>query len=104
MQFEGAELTGILRRQTEAVQIHDRIGRTVDVQTPGAAVLTAATGTCVGVGNERRIRFLRPMTTSWGLNSGSQTTRPMRADGTGKYYGSGQLLGNPHTLREHRLN
>jgi hypothetical protein len=28
-------------------------------------------------------------------------TRPVRADGTGAYYGAGQLLGNPRFLREH---
>jgi hypothetical protein len=28
-------------------------------------------------------------------------TRPIRADGTGRYYGAGQLLGNPKFLREH---
>jgi hypothetical protein len=28
-------------------------------------------------------------------------TRPVRADGTGKYYGAGQLMGNSDFLREH---
>lgn len=55
----------------------------------------------LGTGTRRHLRLtaaapLRNIAPLYG-----DGTRPVRGDGTGKYYGAGQLMGNPDFLREH---
>src|ERR1035437_1479755 len=93
VQFEGARLAAILEGQSDRVGIFDSTGHRSDVP-PGVALKIASGGRFVGIGHGRRIRSIRPpgVGLQWG---GGSTTRPVRADGTGKYYGVGQLMGNP---------
>ena len=102
MQFSGVALRGILAVQRDVLDVRDQNGGPVALGIPAVrAVKGIDLERYVGVGNHSRIRYLRPMPAEWLLNLGSKSTRPVRGDGTGKYYGAGQLMGNPDFLREH---
>lgn len=58
MQFEGATLHGILLHQAEPVLVIDATGRTCTMPGPVAARMLG--DDMVGVGNRRRIRFVKP--------------------------------------------
>lgn len=58
MQFEGAMLHGILLRQSEPVLVIDVNGAKRTMSAPVAARMLA--DDMVGVGNRRRIRFVKP--------------------------------------------
>ncbi len=64
MQFEGPELENILRRQVVPVHVQD--SRFHDRGTIGKqeALQLVRSGLYVGVGNRKRIRFLRPLNRS----------------------------------------
>jgi hypothetical protein len=96
MQFEGSVLLEILNRQIEPVEVYDSGGV---LQPRKLAPKTAArmSGLYFGVGNRRRVRYLRPVNGAGSvkdLNNGSHTT--MRLRGPGR-----SLLGGKW-LREHR--
>jgi hypothetical protein len=99
MQFDGGDLLAILCGQGDAIDVRDGNGGLKSVPVALAVKALDLRG-YVGVGNKTRIRYLRPIPGRWQLNSGSQFTRPSRADGTGPTYGCGQLLGNSRTNRE----
>jgi hypothetical protein len=71
----------------------------------GAAEALIARGwACWRATGRRRYLELTPDAplSSWAHSlKGRDGTRPVRGDGTGKYFGEGQLLGNPEFLREH---
>jgi hypothetical protein len=58
MQFDGTTLHGILLHQAEPVLVIDATGRTCTMPGPAAARMLA--DDMVGVGNRRRIRFVKP--------------------------------------------
>jgi hypothetical protein len=96
MQFDGEELRQILKRQTEGVEVYDAAGF---ARGELAAALAArmALSAYVGVGNRRRIRYLRPLKGASDpndLHNGSRTTT--RVKGT-----LDQFLGC-ELMREHR--
>jgi hypothetical protein len=73
MLYQGDELIGILRAQTEAVKLFDRGFRWMGTVKPGAA-LGLVDQYPVGVGNRRIIRELRAeVATAW--TGGSKTIR-----------------------------
>ena len=81
MQFEGEDLRGILNQQPDLVAIHDEGGfPRGEPLNPLLAVKCLNLDLFVGVGNRRRIRFLRGRTRTFSLNSGSHTTERRRDD------------------------
>jgi hypothetical protein len=96
MQFEGEQLLAILNTSCEiAVEIHNAAGRVVGTVALKTALVLAASGQYVGVGNKRRIHYLRPLTQIYALNRGSQTTVRMSDSG-------GLAVGGPW-VREHKV-
>ena len=95
MQLEGERLLSILKASCgAAVDVHNAEGRLLGSVPLKIALELATSGQYVGVGNRRRIRYLRPLTRVYSLNRGSQTTVRMRDR-------SGQTMGGPW-VREHR--
>ncbi len=79
MQFEGDALAAILAQQVEAVDIHDQNCYSRGAIPAALALRMVESDIYFGVGNRRRIRYLRPCTKSgrdW--CGGSQTTRRMK--------------------------
>lgn len=104
MQVEGDLLVQILSRQTPPVSIWNGRGEVNPDCDPRHAATIAAAGGYVGFGStgrNGRIRYLRPRGVQ--LRGDPFRTRPVRADDTCSKYGAGQLMGNPHALREFSL-
>ena len=102
MQFSGAALRGILANQRDALDVRDSNGDPIMLRVPVARALKDVDlERFVGIGNRTRVRYLRTVATTWTLNSGSRSTRTVRADGSCRTYGAGQLMANSRTLREH---
>lgn len=113
MRFEGEKLIDILRKQTQSILICDASGVPFGWH-PSIKICAEETGfppehfrlppgRFFGIGNKNRIRYIQaadPATLGIGWRGGNHTTRPVRADGTGKR-GAGQLLGNSRAIREH---
>jgi hypothetical protein len=95
MQFEGSALTAILTSQYETVSIHNRFGYAERDVQPMKALWFTEHGSWVGIGNRRRIRYLRPRTTLFRLSAGSQTTERVRNDW-------GVIIGAPRSGVCHR--
>jgi hypothetical protein len=96
LQFYGDELKQILRFQDKPVEVYDS-GGFLRGEISGALAARMMLDAYVGIGNRRRIRYLRPLSTACELSdlrNGSRTTKRVRGN-------SGQFLGG-HTLREHR--
>src|SRR3990170_68722 len=97
MQFAGQQLEAILSVQDRAVAVYDSDGFLRDEVRPKTAVRIAAAGNYVGIGNRRRIRYLRPLNGTFDLrrlHDASRTTRRVTND-------EGQLIGGPW-FREHK--
>ena len=94
MQFSGPELEGILSRQESAVAIYDEDSYYVDIVQPQVALREAKRVTCFGVGNRKRIRYLRRSRQQYQLHDGSRVTRRLR--------GEVGPLGDQRRMREHR--
>lgn len=83
MQFSGQQLGTILQQQGAEVAVYDAHGSFRGNVSPHAAVRIIAEREYVGIGNKRRIRYIRPL---WGtmspeaLRNGSRTTRRIRND------------------------
>ena len=96
MQFDGDVLLTILKSQTEPVEVYDSGG----FLRGDLAAVTAAgmsLGAYVGVGNRRRIRYLRPLKAAGSvedLQNGSRTTSRLSGE-------NGVHLGG-QWLRQHR--
>ena len=78
MQFDGPRLIDILGDQSEDVGVKSGSYGIVAVVSPSEALQLAETGLYFGVGNKRRIRFLRRVGASAVLNAGSRTTQRIR--------------------------
>ena len=93
MLFDGQELCEIIGRTPNAIELRNGHGRCCRVLSSGEAI-NLDLDLFVGVGNRRRIRFLRRRTEQFTLNSGSHTTQRLKGE-------SGVNIAHPLT-REHR--
>lgn len=93
MLFEGPELREILGTTSNQIELRDESGRCRRTLSRDDA-LALDLNLFVGIGNHRRIRFLRLRTQRFALNAGSHTTQ--RAKNA-----AGQYLAHP-LVREHR--
>ena len=93
MIFDGQELFDVLGRTGNAVELRNEHGRCCRILSNNEA-LALDLSLFIGVGNRRRIRFLRPRTQRFTLGAGSHTTQRMKND---------QRVNIGHPLvREHR--
>ena len=98
MQFDGEDLRGMLNQQADLVAIHDRSGRPRgEAIEPLLAIKSMNLELYVGVGNRRRIRYLRPVADvarhQW--CGGSHTTERRRDDW-------GVITGAPKSGLQHK--
>lgn len=93
MFFTDGELSDVLHRTENDIELRNEYGRCCRVIVREEA-LTLDMTLFVGIGNRRRIRFLRPRTFLHILNAGSQTTERMN-DGFGRNF-------SHPLIREHR--
>jgi hypothetical protein len=93
MMFEGRELRDLINRTSSEIELLDAYGRCYQLVSRTAA-LALDLDQWIGIGNRRRIRFLRPRTKTFSLNAGSRTTRRLK--------GPGELNIAHPLVREHR--
>jgi len=94
MQYEGMELRELIGRTANLIEVHNVYGRCCQ-KLCSAEALTLDLNFFVGVGNRRRLRYLRPRERTFQLNSGSRTTRRVKDE-------AGKNISHPF-IREHRL-
>ena len=94
MLFHGEELRDILGRTSNLIELRNEFGRCTRMLS-AAEALALDLDLFVGVGNRRRLRFLRPLTQTFELNGGSRTTQRVKGE-------SGMNIAHP-LIREHRL-
>jgi len=94
MVFTGPELTSVLGHSGNEIEMRNEYGRYCRMISRDDALALDA-DLFVGVGNRRRIRFLRPRVATTILNAGSHTTQRMND-------GFGVNIAHP-LIREHRL-
>jgi hypothetical protein len=95
MIFEDSELRAVLARTPNPVELRNEHGRCHRILS-AAQALSLNLDLFVGIGNRRRIRFLRPRTLRSALNAGSHTTQRLKGRG-------GIHIAHP-LVREHRLS
>jgi len=93
MLFDGQELLIALATTDNQIQLRNQYGRCVRLISSQEA-RTLDLDLFIGIGNRRRIRFLRARTQEFSLNAGSRTTK--RLSGRGAVNISHPLI------REHR--
>lgn len=93
MLFDGQELREVLGRSGDGIEIRNEYGRCHRVVSRGQA-LALDLDLFVGIGNRRRIRFLRPRTQRSAINAGSRTTQRLKN-------AAGMNIAGP-LMREHR--
>lgn len=93
MIFDGLDLQTILAKSDNQIELRNEHGRRVRLISSQDA-LALNLDLFVGIGNRRRIRFLRARTREFSLNGGSRTT--MRLTDRG-----GVNISHP-LIREHR--
>jgi hypothetical protein len=79
MLFHGEDLRAVLSKTENAVEIcneHGRCYRTVS----STEALALDLDLFIGIGNRRRIRFLRTRTQKFALNAGSRTTQRLKGE------------------------
>ncbi len=94
MLFQDQELRVIIGRTPNVIELRNEHGRCCRVLSSDEA-LALDLDRFIGIGNTRRIRFLRRRTHKFGLNAGSQTTRRLKGE-------AGTNISHP-LIREHRL-
>jgi hypothetical protein len=86
MVFKGDQLRAILTAQTEPVQVLNAFGRLeTTYQNPHAATKMLCRGNYYGIGQKKRIRFIRPEgveegVTAWGAELDFNTPKGARAE------------------------
>ena len=81
MLLQGQKLRDILARTASEIELRHQSSRCYRMLS-SAEALALDLDRFVGIGNDRRIRFLRPLTQRYALNAGSRTTqRPKGVDG-----------------------
>jgi hypothetical protein len=79
MLFDGQDLREVIARTTNAIELRNEHGRCRRlIWSDEASVLDL--DLFIGIGNHRRIRFLRPRTQKHTINSGSRTTQRVKND------------------------
>ena len=94
MLFDGQELREIVGRTLNLIELRNEHGRCCRILSSTQA-LDLDLDLFVGIGNRRRIRFLRRRTQQLAVNAGSHTTQRLRGE-TGIY------IAHP-LVREHRV-
>lgn len=79
MLLEGQELREIISRTSNAIELRNEHGRCCRILSSTDA-LSLNLELFVGIGNRRRIRFLRSRTQRFGLNAGSHTTQRLKGE------------------------
>ena len=93
MLFEGHQLRELIARTPNAIEIRNTHGRCCRTLSSVEA-LALDLDLFIGIGNLRRIRFLRSRTQKFPLNGGSHTTQRLK--------GEAGLNIAPPLVREHR--
>jgi|GEM_PF-4157905 len=93
MIFHGELLREVVSKTNDGIELRNEYGRCCRILFKQQA-LGLDLDLFVGVGNRRRIRFLRPCTQTSRLNAGSRTTQRMKD-------GQGVNIAHP-MVREHR--
>ena len=79
MLFDGAELRGFIDRTPDGIELRNEHGRCCRILS-SAEALALDLDLFVGIGNRRRIRFLRGRTRNFTLNAGSHTTQRLKGE------------------------
>lgn len=93
MLFQDRELRELIIRTANDIELRNVYGRLCRMLSPMEA-LELDLDVFIGIGNRRRLRFLRPRTQVFVLNKGSRTTRRLKSD-------VGRNIAHP-LIREHR--
>jgi len=93
MLFDGEELREIISRTPNEIELRNEYGRCCRTLSRAEA-LVLDLDLFVGIGNRRRIRFLRWRTRNFTLNAGSHTTQRLK--------GEAEVNIAPPLVREHR--
>jgi hypothetical protein len=93
MLFEGHELREIVDRTPNVIELRNERGRCWRILS-SAEVLDLDLDLFVGIGNRRRIRFLRSRSQKFSVNAGSLTTQRLKGE-------AGVNIAHP-LVREHR--
>ena len=93
MLFDAEELRENIDRTPNLIELRNEHGRCCRMLT-SAEALALDLDLFVGIGNRRRIRFLRSRTQKFALNAGSHTTQRLKNE-------AGVNLAHP-LVREHR--
>lgn len=93
MLFDGQELREIIGLTPNPIELRNEYGRCCRILSHAEA-LDLDLDRFIGVGNRRRIRFLRLRTQKYRLNAGSHTTQRLKGEG-------GMNIAQP-LIREHR--
>ena len=80
MLFEGQQLRDLIARTPNEIELRNTHGRCYRTLSTVEA-LALDLDRFIGVGNLRRIRFLRSRTQKFPLNAGSHTTQRLKGDG-----------------------
>ena len=94
MLFEGQKLREIIARTPNKIELRNRHGRCYRTLSSAEALALDLTY-FIGVGNRRRIRFLRSRTQTFTLNGGSHTTQRLKGE-------AGVNISHP-LVKEHRV-
>ena len=94
MLFDGQELREIIGRTPNAIELRNEHGRCCRSLSSSEA-LALDLDLFVGIGNRRRIRFLRSRTGEFAVNAGSHTTQRLK--------GQGEVNIAHPLVREHRV-
>ena len=93
MLFENQELREVIARTSNDIELRNAHGRCCRLLS-GAEALALDLQLFVGIGNRRRIRFLRGRTQQFPLNAGSHTTQRLK--------GAAEVNIAHPVIREHR--
>ncbi len=80
MLFEGQKLREIVARTPNEIELRNTHGRCYRTLSAVEA-LALDLDLFIGIGNRRRIRFLRSRTQKYPLNAGSHTTQRLKGEG-----------------------
>jgi hypothetical protein len=91
--FEGQELRELIARTSNEIELRNAYGRCCRTLS-SAEALALDLDLFIGIGNRRRIRFVRSRTQKYALNAGSHTTQRLK--------GEARLNISHPLVREHR--
>jgi hypothetical protein len=93
MLFQGQELRELIARTSKEIEFRNEHGRCCRLFS-SAEALSLDMDLYVGIGNRRRIKFLRRRTQKFAVNAGSHTTQRLKGE-------AGVTIAHPR-VREHR--